>query len=250
MHTKKQSNIKTFFIVLAGLLYVFCILILFAVFLPIVGIFFSPNLYEGEQMRLNSDAKHAAEDAMAYLDEKYHMDYKLNTFKPQLTGSVDLDSSRKHYNGRWRGKFTVDGSKYGIDSFIGGNEFGDNYQASQIFSAYEELVIQYFPNTYVENDTIYDVEYEIEFWGQHFISGYFSTYYDGTNIGELLLENGIYIDINIDDDVLISDEFWLECEEALANMERDYEGANFRIDEFDVQAGEFTAYGKWKRTHN
>ena len=94
MHIKKQSNIKTFFIVLAGSLYVFCILICFAVFLQIVDIFFSLNLYEGEQMRLNSDAEHASEDAMAYLDEKYHMDYKLNTFKPQLTGSVDLDSSR------------------------------------------------------------------------------------------------------------------------------------------------------------
>ena len=203
MHIKKQSNIKTFFIVLAGSLYVFCILICFAVFLPIVDIFFSPNLYEGEQMRLNSDAKHAAEDAMAYLDEKYHMDYKLNTFKPQLTGSVDLDSSRKHYNGRWRGKFTVDGSKYGI-----------------------------------------------EFWGQHFISGYFSTYYDGTNIGELLRENGIYIDINIDGDASISDEFWLECEESLANMEKDYEGAQFLINELDVYPGEYNAYGKWKHTHN
>lgn len=227
MHIKKHSNIKTFFIVLAALL--FCMLIPFvplALFLLIIRLLFLPRLDREAQAQLNRDARHAEKDAIAYLDEKYHMDYELNTFEPEIIKPVDLDSSVCHYNSKWQGEFTVDGNKYKIYSYIDRNEFRDNYQASQIFSAYEELVMQYFPDTYEENDTVYDVEYEIVFWA---IYGCFSTYYDGTNLGELLPENGILIYINIDDDVSMSDEFWLECEEALANMEKDYEGEYFRI---------------------
>ena len=232
MHAKKHSNIKTFFIVLAVLLSVFCILMLlapFAVLLLIIYMFFSSTGLDKEsKVQLNRDARHAEKDAIAYLDERFHMNYELNTFEPEITGPSDLDQvfSGTHYDGTWQGEFTVDGNKYRIYSFIDRNEFRDNYQASQIFSAYEELVMQYFPDTYEENDTVYDVEYEIEFWT---IYGCFSTYYDGTNLGELLLEHGILIYINTDDDVLMSNEFWLECEEALANMEKDYEGAQFKI---------------------
>lgn len=231
MHIKKQSNIKTFFIVLAVLLV--CMLIPFvplAVFLLIIRLLFLPRLDREAQAQLNRDARHAEKDAIAYLDEKYHMDYELNTFEPEIIKPVDLDSSVCHYNSTWTGEFTVDGNKYEIYSYIDRNEFGDNYQTSQIFSEYEELVMQYFPDTYEDNDTVYDVEYKIIFWDQNFYRhGCFSTYYDGTNLGELLLENGILIEINIDDDVSMSDEFWLECEEALANMEKDYEGAQFLI---------------------
>lgn len=232
MHTKKQSNIKTFFIVLAALPW-FCIipLVPFAVPLLIIYILFAPAGLDREaRAQLNRDSKHAVEDAIAYLDEKYHMDYELNTFEPEIIKPVDLDSSVWHYNSTWTGEFTVDGDKYRIYSFIDRNEFVDDYQTSQIFSAYEELVMQYFPDTYEDNDTIYDVEYKIAFWDQRFYRyGCFSTYYDGTNLGELLLEKGILIDINIDDDVSMSDEFRLECEEALANMEKDYEGSQFLL---------------------
>ena len=234
MHIKKQSNIKTFFIVLAALPMFFIIpLVPFAVPLLIIYILFSPPGLDREaRAQLNRDSKHAVEDAMAYLDEKYHMDYELNTFEPEIIKPADLDRlySGWYYDSTWKGEFTVDGNKYEIYSFIDRNWFGDNYQTSQIFSAYEELVMQYFPDTYEDNDTVYDVEYKIVFWDQGFYRyGCFSTYYDGTNLEELLLENGILIRINIDDDVSMSDEFWLECEEALANMEKDYEGAYFGI---------------------
>lgn len=226
----KQFNYRIKFSVLK----VFVIVL--AVFLAMTWLksFFTLEvvLDEETQARLDKDTAHAVDDAKKYLEKKYNMDYELNTFKPEIIGPSDLDqvSSGKHYNGTWQGEFTVDGNKYKIYSFIDRNEFGDNYQASQIFSAYEELVMQYFPETYEENDTVYDVEYEISFWLHRFPRyGYFSTYYDGTNLEELLLENGILIHINIDDDVSMSDEFWLECEEALANMEKDYEGEYFRI---------------------
>lgn len=231
MHIKKHSKIKTFFIVFAGCILIpFVPFIPFAVFFLIIRILFLPSLDIEARVQLNKDSKHAVEYAIAYLDEKYHMDYELNTFEPEIIKPVDLDSRVCHYNSTWTGEFTVDGNKYKIYSYIDRNEFGDNYQTSQIFSAYEELVMQYFPDTYAENDTVYDMEYKIDFWSQRFPRyGYFSTYYDGTNLGELLLENGIFIHINIDDDVSMSDEFRLECEEALANMEKDYEGAQFMI---------------------
>ncbi|MDE7284889.1 MAG: hypothetical protein K2N85_15095 [Lachnospiraceae bacterium] len=234
MHIKKHLNIKTFFIVLAVLLV--CMLMPFvplAVFLLIIYILFSPpGLDKEAKAQLNRDSKHAVEDAIAYLDEKYHMDYELNTFEPEIIKPSDLDRiySGWYYDSEWQGEFTVDGNKYKIYSYIDRNEFVDNYQTSQIFSAYEELVMQYFPDTYEDNDTVYDVEYKITFTLDNFPrSGYFSTYYDGTNLEELLLEHGILIRIDIDDDVLMSDEFWLECEEALVNMEKDYEGAHFLI---------------------
>lgn len=235
MYIKKQSNKKTLIIVLAALVVFFNLILFapFAVFLLIIYMFFSSTGLDKEaKAQLNRDARHAKKDAIAYLDEKYHMDYELNTFEPEIIKPADLDRlySGWYYDSTWQGEFTVDGNKYKIYSYIDRNEFGDNYQTSQIFSEYEELVMQYFPDTYEDNDTVYDVEYKIIFTLDNFPRyGYFSTYYDGTNLEELLLEHGILIRIDIDDDVLMSDEFWLECEEALTNMEKDYEGAHFLI---------------------
>lgn len=189
------------------------------------------NLSEEKQAQLDKDTEHAVDDAKAYLEEKYHMEYELNTFEPVIYGlTSETTWDRTHYDGEWTGAFTIDGKRYEIEAFVSENVFGDNYQEEQIQSAYEELAMQYFPDVYEENGVIHEVEYEIAFNpNMRFEKGIFSTYYDGSNLGELLQENGMSININIDENTEISDEFWLECEEAIAKLEEDFEGAKFRL---------------------
>lgn len=202
------------------------------------------ELNEETQARLDKDTEHAVADAKKYLKEKYHMEYELNTFEPVIYGlSSETTWNRTHYDGEWTGEFTIDGKLYEIEAFVSENVFRDNYQEEQIQSAYKELAMQYFPDVYEENGVMHEVEYEIKFWG----IGFFSKYYDRSNLGELLQENGMLINISIDEDAEISDEFWLECEEAVAKLEADFEGSKFEIVERNLDIPHHdTAYGKWK----
>lgn len=204
-------------------------------------------LDEETKEQLDKDTEHAVNDAKKYLDEKYNVEYELNTFEPviyALTSETTWD--RTHYDGNWEGEFTIDGVSYKIKGNVPKNQFGDNYQTVQISSACEELIMQYFPNTYEKNGNVYEAKYTFNLHNTNLTYGdeIFSTYYDGSNIEELLSETSVHILIDIDKDAAMSDEFWLKCEEAVTRLENDFEEASFYITE-SIQSSK-TPYGKWK----
>lgn len=241
----KELNYKIKFSVLKVLV------IVLAVFLAVTWLksFFTLEvvLDEETQARLDKDTEHAVDDAKKYLEEKYNIEYELNTFEPVIYAlSSETSWDRTHYDGNWRGEFTIDGVSYQIEGNVPMNQFGDNYQTEQIWSACKELVKQYFPDTYENNGAVCEAEYKVGlFSGSHIYGdGLFSTYYDGSNLEELLPETSVGILIDIDKKAAMSDEFWLECEEAASRLEKDFEESSFGITE-GVLSSE-TAYGKWK----
>ena len=206
-------------------------------------------LDEETQARLDKDTAHAVDDAKKYLDEKYNIEYELNTFEPIIYAlSSETSWDRTHYDGNWQGEFTIDGVSYQIEGNVPTNQFGDNYQTEQIWSACKELVMQYFPHICENNGVVYEAEYKVGLSSKSLAYGdeLFSTYYDGSNLEELLPETSVYILIDIDKKAAMSDEFWLECEEATARLEKDFEGSRFYITE--GRPSSQTAYGKWKDT--
>lgn len=95
------------------------LVIVLAVFLAVIWLksFFTLEvvLDEETQSRLDKDTEHAVDDAKKYLDEKYNMEYELNTFEPIIYAlSSETSWDRTHYDGNWRGKFTIDGVSYKI----------------------------------------------------------------------------------------------------------------------------------------
>lgn len=208
-------------------------------------------LDEGTQKCLDKDTEHAVDDAKKYLDEKYNMEYELNTFEPVIYAFTDETTwNRTHYGGDWEGEFTIDGISYEIKGNVFMNQFRDNYQMEQIRSACKELVMLYFPDTFENNDSVYKVKYKFELCGRSSGDGdgLFSTYYDGSNLEELLPETSVYIYIDINKKAAMSDEFWLECEDTVARLEKDFDGSKFTIAELKSQLPKerYTAYGKWK----
>lgn len=202
-------------------------------------------LDEETQARLDKDTAHAVDDAKKYLVAKYNMEYELNTFEPAIYAlSSETSWDRTHYDGDWIGEFTIDGVSYQIEGNVPKNQFVDNYQTEQIWSDCKELVQQYFPDTYENNGAVYEAEYKIRLFGSAFGDGLFSTYYDGGNLEELLPETLVGILIEIDKKAAMCDEFWLECEEAVTRLEKDFDESSFGITE-GVLSSE-TAYGKWK----
>ena len=109
------------------------LVIALAVFLAVTWLksFFTSEviLDEETQARLDKDTAHAVDDAKKYLDEKYNIEYELNTFEPviyALTSETTWDIT--HYDGNCKGEFTIDGVSYQIEGNVPMNQFGDNYQ--------------------------------------------------------------------------------------------------------------------------
>lgn len=241
----KEFNYKIKFSMLKVLV------IVLAVFLAVTWLksFFTSEvvLDEETQARLDKDTAHAVDDAKKYLDAKYNMEYELNTFEPVIYALCSETSwDRTHYDGNWSGEFTIDGVSYQIEGNVHMNQFGDNYQTEQIWPACKELVKQYFPDTYENNGAVYEVVYKVGLFSKSYVygDGLFSTYYDGSNLEELLSETSVGILIDIDKKAAMCDEFWLECEEAAARLEKDFEESSFGITEGALSSE--TAYGKWK----
>lgn len=234
---------KKFFITIGIILYIIfqsglCILavtLLLSAFTPINLL---PNLTpirldEETQAQLDKDTEHALTDAQTYLEEKYHTTYELDTFEPYIYFMTsDKAWVRTRYHSKWTGNFTIGDKDYEIQAHISENVFADNYQTELIRSAYEELIMQYFPASYEKNGIAYEINYTIGFkpapdtWPH---PGFFSAFYDGSNLNEMLKENGIFIRINIDENIEISDTFRQECENALTALKKNFADAEFVI---------------------
>ena len=159
-----KRNRKKFFIgiiILLAALSMLCnyLLVMPRLFRLLTSINLTPiDLSEEKQAQLDRDTAHAVDDAKKYLEEKYHTEYQLNTFEPYIYFvTSEATWVRTHYNSTWTGEFTIDGKRYEIAARVSENIFEDTYQTEQIRSAYKELVMQYFPDTYEKDGIVYEV---------------------------------------------------------------------------------------------
>lgn len=217
---------------------IFIILICYTIHFGLVGaIIFALNdfgsrveLNEVLQAELKEDQTHAVEDAQRYLEEKYHMDFELISFEPyifmnpnSMPKSEGSNWVRTHYYRLWTGEFTVDGNVYKIEGTVPENSYSDTFQLAQIHQAYVDVAKENMPHTFGTAG----IEPEVSI---HSIKGvpFFSTFYDGTNIGDLLKEHRMIIQFDTDE-VDISDEFWEEVHKEAALFQEKYEGSDVFI---------------------
>ena len=197
---------------------------LYSVYMRLTCICFLSNdneLSVESQRELDDDREHAEADARKYLEDKYHMDFEMNSFEPDI---YMLSSDFKAYYDRiWIGEFTVDGKQYEIQGRVPEKDYYDNFQYEQIHPAYEELVMQNMPNTFGTSGVTLEVKISR---GQT----HFSTFYDGNNIRDLLNEkNDILIYVTTTPGTKLTEEFWKTFHKEINQFEEKYEGSQITI---------------------
>lgn len=173
------------------------------------------------QRELDEDREHAEADARKYLEDKYHMDFEMNSFEPYIY--MQSSDFKTHYDRIWEGEFTVDGKQYEIQGRVPEKNYYDNFQYEQIHLAYEELVIQNMPNTFGTSGVTLEVKFLYD-------QTHFSTFYGGNNIRDLLNEkNELLIYVTTTSDTNLTEEFWETFHKEIDQFEEKYEGSEITI---------------------
>lgn len=199
------------------------------------------SLNEATQAKLDEDATHAKEDALQYLSEKYDMDFKLKSFEPDIY-MLTSDANwfvRSHYSGAWEGEFIVDGETYTVRGDISESKYMDDYQLEEIRAAYTEFMQQYFADVCSIDGVTCKVGIKREWSSNHYSDkGFYSVYYDGTNIDDCLNENGIWMVLDITD-AGFSEELLRLCENCVVEFEKEFENEGISYSySVDIKEGE------------
>lgn len=191
------------------------------------------ELSEELQIELEEDQTHAEKDARRYLEEKYHMDFELNYFEPYIH-IMTSDGNwlvRTHYDRVWIGNFTVNGKKYAIRGNIPEKNFSDDFQLEQIRQAYEKVARESMPTAFGTDGV--ECEVGIVYRGK---PPFFSQFYDGSNIDDILKENAVDINVYESKGTKLTEEFKEKFKEELlreaAQFEKKYEGSCVCVDAF------------------
>ena len=207
----------------------------FTLLILILGCFLSGcssiELGEQEQKELELDTEYALVEAQKYLWEKYHMDLEVSSFEPYIYCRTSDANwfTKTHYDRTWVGEFLVEGKVYEIKANFATDKFEDSYQYDKIRVAYEGLAQQYFEDVWEEKGVEYEIVvlFKETMYGDKNDIRLFNTYYDESNIYDILKENGMGIYIYTDAE--LGQAFWDKVEMDVANLRNDFPGVKFMI---------------------
>lgn len=219
------------------LLIVACAIAGLAVLFIIVALLlFSPRpLSKEERAKVKADRPIAETSIRAYIDGKYDLDYKNLSISPVTSASTS--EWVYHYYDNWEASFKVDNHKYHLKINADGTNGRDDYQYDEILAAYQKVAEQYFQEIIQKYDVSVKamvLEYGI-IYGERDRIRLVGTYYDGTNIDEVLRETGIGFTI-LGDDVAVNNALWDDARNVMVSIYADFNGVKILIcDEEDLR---------------